>query len=71
MRLLKIARDRFGFKDVWSFNGRITCKDSTSTKPKSFYGLVVKRIVSGKRKHFLFRIIVYIVKLFVRGKEYV
>ena len=61
IRLLKIARDQFGFKDVWSINGRIMCKDSTSAKPKLFYGLLVKHIVSGKRKRFIFRIIVCIV----------
>ena len=38
MRQLKIARDQFGFKDVWSIDGRIMYKDSTSTKPKLFYG---------------------------------
>ena len=38
MRQLKIARDEFGLKDVWSINGRIIYKDSTSTKPKLFYG---------------------------------
>ena len=37
-RQLKIARDQFGFKDVWSTDGRIMYKDSTSTKPKLFYG---------------------------------
>ena len=38
MQQLKIARDQFGFKDVWSIDGRIMYKDSTSTKPKLFYG---------------------------------
>ena len=51
--------------------GRIMYKDSTSTKPKLFYGQVVKHIVYGKRKRFLFRIILGIVKFFVKGKEYV
>ena len=37
-RRLKIARDQFGFKDVLSTDGRIMYKDSTSTKPKLFYG---------------------------------
>ena len=32
MRQLKIARDQFGFKDVRSIHGRITYRDSTSTK---------------------------------------
>ena len=38
MQQLKIARDQFGFKDVWSIDGRIMSKYSTSTKPKLFYG---------------------------------
>ena len=38
MRQLKIVRDQFGFKDVWSIDGRIMYKDSTSTKAKLFYG---------------------------------
>ena len=38
MRQLKIARDQFGFNNVWSIDGRIMYKDSTSTKPKLFYG---------------------------------
>ena len=38
MRQLKIVRDQFGFKDVWSTDGRIMYKDSTSTKSKLFYG---------------------------------
>ena len=45
MRQLKIARDQFGFNNVWSIDGRIMYKDSTNTKPKLFYGQVVKRIV--------------------------
>ena len=38
MRQLKIAWDQFGFKDVWSIDGRIMYEDSTGTKPKLFYG---------------------------------
>ena len=38
MRQLEIASDQFGFKDVWSVDGRIMYKDSTSTKPKLFHG---------------------------------
>ena len=38
MRQLEIASDQFGFKDVWSVDGRIVYKDSTSTKPKLFHG---------------------------------
>ena len=38
MRQLKSARDQFGFNNVWSIDGRIMYKDSTSTKPKLFYG---------------------------------
>ena len=46
-------------------------KDSTNTKPKLFYGKVVKCMVYGKRKHFIFRIIVGTVKFIAKGKEYV
>ena len=52
-------------------NRRIMYKDSTNTKPKLFYGKVVKCIVYGKRKHFIFRIIVGTVKFIAKGKEYV
>ena len=38
MRQLKSARDQFGFNNVWSIDGRIMYKDSTTTKPKLFYG---------------------------------
>ena len=38
MRQLKSARDRFGFNNVWSIDGRIMYKDSITTKPKLFYG---------------------------------
>ena len=38
MRQLKSARDQFGFNIVWSIDGRIMYKDSTTTKPKLFYG---------------------------------
>ena len=38
MRQLEIASDQFGFKDVWSVDGRIVYKDSTSTKQKLFHG---------------------------------
>ena len=38
MRQLKNARDRFGFNNVWSIDGRIMYKDCTSSKPKLFYG---------------------------------
>ena len=38
MRQLKSARDQFGFNNVWSIDGRIMYKGSTTTKPKLFYG---------------------------------
>ena len=38
MRQLKNARDQFGFNNVWSIDGRIMYKHSTSTKTKLFYG---------------------------------
>ena len=38
MRQLKNERDQFGFNNVLSIDGRIICKDSTTTKPKLFYG---------------------------------
>ena len=38
MRQLKNARDQFGFNNGWSVDGRIVYKDSTTTKPKLFYG---------------------------------
>ena len=38
MRQLKNARDQFGFNNVWSIDGRIMYKDSTTTRPKLFYG---------------------------------
>ena len=56
---------------MWSTDERIIYKDSTSTKPKLFFEQIVKRIVYGKRQRFVFRIIVGIVKFFVKGKEYV
>ena len=62
MQQLKTARDQFDFKGVWSIDGRIMYKDSTSTIPKLFYGQVVKCIVYGKSNCFLFIIIVRIVK---------
>ena len=36
MRQLKSARDQFGFNNVWSIDGRIMYKDSTTTKPNYF-----------------------------------
>ena len=38
MQQLINARDQYGFNNVWSIDGRIMYKDSTSTKPKLFYG---------------------------------
>ena len=38
MLQLKSARDQFGFNTVWSVDGRVMYKDSTSAKPKLFYG---------------------------------
>ena len=38
MRQLKNARDQFGFNNVWSIDGRIMYKDSTTKKLKLFYG---------------------------------
>ena len=38
MLQLKNARDQFGFTNMWSIDGRIMYKDSTSTKPKLLYG---------------------------------
>ena len=35
---LKNARDQFGFNNVWSIDGRIMYRDTTSTKTKLFYG---------------------------------
>ena len=74
MRQLKSARDQFGFNNVWSIDERIMYKDSTTTKPKLFYGIMVKRIDYGKRKRFVFRTIAGIVEgkaiaSIAKGKE--